>query len=397
LSPNPTNYVRLNVNSISEKEEKEGSSGAEKKKSVFRPTSGYYARVVGWWTPNSLDNTGKLRPVGITAADYDNEQRNFLERLLWAENSGFSLVANIEVLSRLNYKTPIPLYSATHSSGKDGENFDVDLKDIWFSPLIRVTADTRLSTQVTAQYKREIKTGAISAALRVARVAADQLAPAGKLLTALNQDQSMKEAKVWDEAIGQMLGSSASERRGGTTLIESWKPGDSVVVSLLAPGGSGALMPERFLGSWLFKLEKPRMSLFSSAPCLDMANIEDKCATDVTKAVSPAQVLNETVGADTSLIAALRKKDWYSPALVSLNAKKDGVGQFCQQVIQAADDLGLNGIDAKLLLWAIQTGEPMGANMAANIAKDPQCQGQAKPFTFTLPSTVTVEVAPDTN
>jgi hypothetical protein len=383
LSPDPTNYIHLNIDPVSPKE-------AEK----FRPQAGYYARVIGSWTPRSLDNNGALRDVAIGAPNYDKEQRNWLERLVWGRNTTFSLVANIEVHSRLNYKTPIPLYSTSHNSGSEGESFDVFLKDIWFSPLIRVTADTRMTTEVSAHYKKEIKTGAVSAALRVARVAADQLAPGGKLLTTLNQDQVKKEANVWDSAIGHMLSSDGNEKRGGTALVEQWQADSTVIISLLSPGSSDAMMPERFIGSWLFKLDEPRMSLFSTAPCLYSASIDGNCGRNVVNAITPSLVLNEMVATDTTLVAALRKKDWYGQALITLNAKKDGVSQFCLQVVQAADDLGLNAIDAKLLLWALQTGEPLGEAMRDNISKDQTCQNQIKPFTFLMADSIAVEAMP---
>ncbi|ARJ65722.1 hypothetical protein WV31_08675 [Magnetospirillum sp. ME-1] len=395
LSPDPTNYIHLHLNKECMLTDETQWVGTKQIKTCaaekFRPQAGYYARVVGWWTPNSLTNDGKLQQVGIGAPDYDKERRTWLERLLWGENTTFSLVANIEVHSRLNYRAPIPLYSVSHSSGKEGEGFDVNLKDIWYSPLIRVTADTRLTTEVVAHYKKEIKTGAVSAALRVAEVAAGQLAPGGSLLTSLNIDQVRKEAKVWDTAISQMSSSDTNETRGGTSLAKTWDANKTVVVSLLAPGSSGAMMPERLIGSWSFTMEKPRMSLFSANNCLLQANIKEGCAKEVIEAITPPLVLNEMVGPDTTLIGALRKKDWYGQALIAMNAKNGNPSQFCQQVIQAADDFGLNAVDAKLLLWALQSGEPLGDTMRDLLFKDKFCQKQLKPFVFGASESIAVE------
>lgn len=414
LSPNPTNYVRvdLNIGKLDSKP-KEGlqtnskneytektdtdddnnieNSNKNKKQKPKKPSAGYYARVVGWWTPNSLTNNGQLADVNIASPDYDKERRNFVERLLFGKNTTFSLVANIEVHSRLNYRTPIPLYSVSHASGSEGEGFEVNLKDIWYSPLIRVTPDTRLTTEVVAHYKQEIKTGAVSAALRVAQVAATQFAPGGNLLTSENLEQAKKGAKVWDAAISQMLGSNINEIRGGTTLVQNWQPDKVVTVSLVAPGADGAMMPERHIGSWQFKMEEPRLSLFSSAQCLKEETINGNCATNILSAISPQLVLNEQVGVDTTLIAAIRKKDWYSPSLISLASTTGDGGQFCQQILQAVDEIGLNVIDAKLVLAALPFGEPMPAAVRNKLKTDDTCKSLILPFTFTPTTSISIE------
>lgn len=380
LNDSPTNYIHLNTLPGKQTAQIQGT---------------YYTRIISYWQPRAMDSTGTLHDVAIGRPDYDKDQRNWLARMLVGKNRSFSLFANVGVEARLNYKTTIPLYSISHISDGEGESFDVNLKDIWYSPLIRVSADTRLTTEIQAKHTQEIKTGAVSAALRVAQVATEQLAPAGKLLTTLNQDQVKKEAKVWDTAIGQLFGQSVAETRGGTGLTATWSSGQMAVVSLESPNVSNGMIPSMFSGSWSFRLDDPRMSLFSANPCL-LTELNTTCAKAVVGSLTPTIVLNEPVAEKTTLVASLRKLDWYTVMVNAVNTDKKNASQFCRQVVQATDDLGLNAVDAKLTLWALQRGEPLSDAVVSAIAGSRECTAIIAPFSFATSGTYQVEMTPTT-
>lgn len=411
LDDSPTNYIHLNIQPESEKQQAQelrkatAPAAPSQKRPKGKLNGTYYTRITGYWTPTTVDFEGEAKNVAIGKPNYDKDQREWLARLLAGKNRSFTLIATIGVDSRLSYKTTVPLYSVSHTSNGEGESFDVNLKDVWVSPLIRVTADTRLTTEVQAKRTQEIKTGAVSATLRVAQVAVEQIAPAGKVLTTLNQDQVKKEAKVWDSAIGQLFGQSAAETRGGTALTANWSHGQTAIISLQSPELSDAMMPAYYAGSWVFEITEIRMSLFSSFPCL-REGLDKKCADRVVAAITPATVLNELVAEKTTLIGGLRKTDWYTVMLNAVSSEvKNGTtaasakkkvqvksaAQFCRQVAQAADEIGLTAIDAKLTLWALQRGEPLTSDILSAIADNDECKGIAAPFEFVSSDVYNVE------
>jgi hypothetical protein len=334
----------------------------------------YYVRLGALYSSKNADS----------ALAYGQRTRWMPIRALWSEKTGFTLTANITVDSQPAYQATVPLYAVSHDSGQQGENFTTNLDLIWQNTYIKVQPGSTLNVQFESKFSKSVETGALSAALRVAKVAATAVAPEAKILTTLNQGRMQTEARLWDKALGQMFAHNATEQINLTTTPEQVGSSSCGVLTLYAPGYNEDLDQQMRIGAWRVGVNDSRRSLFTEETCLNTL-LDGSCATKVTSEVTPMRILDEPVGAGKSIATFLKEQDIVpiAIAVTGSDVQKQEAASFCRRVTTSLVSLGLTDIDAKLGLWAFAMGYPMATEIADAITMADDCKSQIKPFTFT--------------
>lgn len=333
----------------------------------------YYVRLGANYTSEDaadpLGYASRVRPAPI--------------RALWSEKISFALSATITVDSQPAYTATIPLYATSHDSTQQGENFVTSLDLIWQNTYVKVLPNSTISLQFDGKYSKDVQTGALSAGLRVAKVAVGALAPEASILTTLNQSKMQSEAKLWDSAVGELFGRDASETIKLSTSPEQVVGQSCGRLTLFAPGHQEGIDPNtQKIGEWRVGILDWRRSLFSLDACLD-AVPTSACAASVTAGLTPIRVLNEPVGGGETIASFLAKQDVTEIAAAKTDAVKDqAAASFCRKAASALAGLGLTDVDAKLGLWAFVKGQPLAGDVAQTLAANSECGRVASPFTF---------------
>ncbi|BAE50374.1 hypothetical protein [Paramagnetospirillum magneticum] len=336
----------------------------------------YYVRLGALYSSQDAD----------TAMAYGVRTRPMLLRALWSDKTGFTLTATITVDSQPAYQATVPLYAVSHDSGQQGESFTTNLDLIWQNTFIKVQPGATLNVQFESKFSKTVETGALSAALRVAKVATTAMAPEAKILTTLNQGRMQTEARLWDKALGQLFAQNATEQISLVTTPEQIGSNSCGVVTLYAPGYNEEIDPQMKIGTWRVGVNDWRRSIFTDAACLTKA-LDGGCASDVISKLTPMRVLDEPVGGGKSIGTFLKEQDIVPIAISQTDSEvqKQEASSFCRRVTTSLVSLGLTDIDAKLGLWAFAMGYPMPTEISDALTQHPDCQNQIRPFEFRLP------------
>ena len=353
------------------------------------PDGEYYIRLSASYLP--APPIGAIDPgkAYLTSPiSYDQAKRTLFERIFADVNRGFTLTANLTVDGT---KITVPLYAFSHDSGPEGEKFSDDGDLMWKNTYIKVSNVSTVSAVFDAQFLNATTSGAVGAALRVAKVAVGAVNPAAKVLTTLNQSQLQKEGQIWDAALGKALSSSVEEKVDLTVTPEQAPLGSYGILTVAVPGPDVALFasgldPRVIIGQWRVEIQKARRSLFSDDPVLDGADWYKSALTE-SQYTSPSRVLNEQLGNGKTVeafIKADKVNDTLTAAAIASGAEQSAdMESYCNGVVDDLEAVGLTTVDARLGLWAVIEGMSLpGKGLKAKL--ETACATQAFPFQMGL-------------
>jgi len=307
------------------------------------------------------------------------EKRGWLARYFVGRDFSINLTANITVGG---FESTVPLATVGHVSDSNGEQWSRVIHHAKANfPLFLVRADgsssvpvVKLSVNGTQSYASRGAASAVQVALGVARATAGPTS----VITRLSEQSTKDKARAVDDAISKLFSSGVTEEHWTDRDLRFWKvasnnrPQGVRIIFNIPSDVSKWNSKSNEVGSWVVTFDHPRPSIFSDWRICPGVTFP-RCATDrpgaekaVHKEIDIGQVLNYKLTNDTqglgSIKAVLSQQDWYTSAQVEL-AKKGGEGtaatSFCKRVINEVAGLGLNGLDAKIVLWAVVKGMPL--------------------------------------
>lgn len=332
------------------------------------------------------DKTGSLDDE----LQYDG--RNWVIRALWGKEFSINLTAKVTVGA---YETTVPLASIGHNSNSDGESWSRVVHHRRSSfPLFLVRNDgsasvpsVKFSVNGSKTYTSRGAAAAMQVMLGVAKATGQPLS----VVTRLSEQSAKDKSRAIDDAVSRLFSSGVVEEHWSDRDLRYWRATSGgmsgVSVGFFIPVSENTWQSERRLvGTWSVSFDYPRPSIFAD---YRICNAEDfpRCKASreaaenaVMKDVNPSSVLSYPIlpSAQSSgtIRAILAQKDWYATAQAGL-AKKDGRDAtalaLCQKIANEITDLGLNGFDASLVVWAATQAMAMPVS-PDYFAKVPVCR-----------------------
>lgn len=342
-----------------------------------------------------------IQPAGEASATGDGTPlgyapRGWLARLLVGKS--FSVNFTLGIKAGL-YTATIPVVTLSHASSlNEGEQWSRSIgHTLDNNPLFLVNgSDSTATPEITFELKGGIKytSTVASRAVDVATKLAGDISPAAPFVTTLSAPALANQALALDSAISSLLGSGIDEKNVTQDPIRWWRYDQGMQIALSIPASehnfnSAGSMP---VGTWRLSFEEPRPSVFvewricPGFPVVVPAGVfppmlfnpANRCAADrataiklVHRELDPAKVLNTALAgfgpqgsAATSMgtiSAYLSQQDWYKAALAVLGDEAkgaDAAAPFCKHVRLDIVAVGLNDVDADIVLWAIDKATP---------------------------------------
>lgn len=168
-----------------------------------------------------------------------------------------------------------------------------------------------------------------------------------------------------------------------------WAAAGGVEVTLSIPRKEGA-WPDASslakLGTWIVTFDDPRPSIFADVRVCTKIKKDGRCVATYVEAATqaynkavPSEVLSYPLagsgGEVTTTNAFIRKQDWF---VAALNQFKDDTGPtavspFCRNIKSAVTEIGLNALDATIVVKAIREGLPLPAGVVAEMKVNHDC------------------------
>jgi len=322
------------------------------------------------------------------------EKRGWLSRFLVGRDFSINLTANVTVGG---FESTIPLATVGHVSDSNGEQWNRVIHHSKANfPLFLVKADgsasvpiVKLTVNGTQSYTSRGAAAAVQVALGVARASAG---PAS-VITRLSEQATKDKARAIDDAISRLFSSGVTEEHWTDRDLRFWRVTSNnapqgVKVSFSIPDDTTDWNSKSSpVGSWIITFDHPRPSIFSDWRVCSTSNFP-RCATsrqaalkNIHKEIDVSQVLNYKLTSDPqglgSIKAFISQQDWYTSAQLSFvnpSAKSAAADAFCRRILNEVGGLGLNGTDARIVLWSVVKGLPMAGNVdfsAASSCNEP--------------------------
>ena len=319
----------------------------------------------------------------------------------------------------------VPLLTIDHeSSGKKGEVFlRANARTAFDFPLFLAPGDAQgdvasFEVQLAASDATESSAAvlAIGAAEKLLKV----MAPSSGVVTKLTEDRARELAGAADASFGQLFSSSVTERQRFDLKI---RHGGEYRITIYAPRKEGgwnadpSAVPE-LIGTWDVKLANARPSLFSLAefesdvtqdrPCLSAGTTDNPCHKALRDGLArPFAILSfklyDGVNEVGSISSFLRQQTWWTsmlpvPAIISSPASASGVTvlsetpqtsgaaagrikaddpkiiAFCRKIRSAMVEIGLNGLDSRLVTYAVGTSPMVDPAIGKAMGESAECK-----------------------
>ncbi|MES2206771.1 MAG: hypothetical protein V4525_08250 [Pseudomonadota bacterium] len=331
------------------------------------------------------------------------QSRPWYKRLAIADTYDINLTAKLKVDG---YEETVPLATLSQSSGKNGETW---LRDInhelssypWF--LVKKGGSSS-SPRFTVEFKgsRNIESGAAGYALQIALGAIKMVAPETNIITTLSSSSAKDKSNAIDQAVGKLFSNNLTERHTSDRDFTKWSPegGFNIVVSLPEQNNdwNGTLAT---IGGWTINFDAPHPSIFSDwyicdkepAPAL-CKNSFEKAVTQVFKEKNDASILAyqlvKTSAGSISIKEHLLKQQWFANAISSFTGNADNdkwiANGLCLGIADEIHALGLNSVDANLVVLAVITSMQRPKAMEAMAWKNAQACMDSKQYFTNLAS-----------
>lgn len=321
---------------------------------------------------------------------YDYRDRGPFLRTFWGIHNSLNLTAYVSVGT---FQATVPLVTIDHTSNhSDGEKFvHIVAHTAQNFPLLLLKGDgsnAMATVHFVVKGTDTTQSSAAAAAIEAAQGVATVLAPESAVLTTLSSQSTKDKATALDKAINSVLSRQLDEEQWLDNDVRRWARGAKVTFFIPPSGNESAWSDSQnfqTVGSWMVKFESPRPSVFSDIQiCVDDKG-GNYCRNSVREAADlaqqeaatrPQQVLNFSLlsgGQSLGTVAAyLKQQSWWDTSMKTFNALKDNeapkkasVTEFCRSIKQSVVAVGLNTIDAGIVIAAIRDGLTLPATVTA--------------------------------
>lgn len=369
-------------------------TGADTKSRAY---SDAYTRLVIDSAVSGRDSHGQRDPeaqvIPLTYA-----RRNWFLRYLVARH----YTANLSVrVSTENFTATVPLVTIDHISDDKGEKY---LRAVYHRaeafPLFLVKSSGGsgvVSMRFALKVTSDTQSAVAAKAIQLVATTASAIAPQSRVVTALTAQGTRNLSDAIDNAVGQLFGLSLDEEQWTDRDIRYWQPGQGVAITLRIPKSEsdwqGPVTSEDWntaaksleslyaVGTWTVSFDEPRASIFSDRK-LCGTGVRSDCLlrSEFIAAIPAAEVLSFALvnnGSSNygSVRSYLTQLDWYPQAMAALqrSASSEETAQFCRRIKTAMTDLGLNDLDAVIVVDAARRGLPLPPGVSAAMAAHPDC------------------------
>lgn len=353
--------------------------------------SGAYTRLIVY----NEEGLGGANAANAQELQYTS--RGWLSRLFHGVHRTISLTAKIGVGS---FAATVPLVTIDHISNKTtGESFSrVIYHQAKNYPLFLVRRDgsnSIVSAQFIVKANDQSQFDAAGPALRLIQNVATLVAPPAAVLTTLTAQSTKNVAIALDQSIGQLFTTTIDEEQWVDDDIHTW--GQRVSVTFKIPEGDSdwTATPDRTIGTWHVGFDFPRPSIFSDYQiCPARTKLpHERCMSTFAKAaaavtakvnngqVSPEQVLSFHLLGNQPNVDTIKKyllqQDWYQKEYSALSSAKDkpgdlskAVASFCRSIKETIVELGLNSLDAGIVVFSASKALDLDPNISKQMATD---------------------------
>ncbi len=309
--------------------------------------------------------------------------RNWLRRWLVGRVFSINLTANITVGT---FESTVPLATIGHQSNSDGEQWNRVVHHTKSNfPLFLVKSDgsasipvIRLSVNGANTYSSQGAAAAVQVALGVAKATGQ----AASVVTRLSEQSTKDRSRAIDQAISKLFGSGINEEHWTDRDLRRWSVSkenrpNGVRVRFSIPSKEGDWNSTPLdVGVWVLTFDYPRPSIFSDWYVCGhdklprCANNRAEAERNILTEINEGQVLSYAlVNGDQGLgtiRAYLAQQDWYNSAQALLADQDTDISEaaaasLCKKITNEITSLGLNGFDAKIVVWAVTKGMPLPA------------------------------------
>lgn len=334
---------------------------------------------------------------GTTPLPYT--ERPWWLRALLGQEFSINLTAKVTVGS---FETTVPLATIGHESNSDGEQWNRVIHHSKSNfPFFLVRADGSTSVPVvkfsvsgTKSYSSRGAAAAVQVALGVARATSQPVS----VVTRLTEQSTRDKARAIDNAISKLFASGITEEHWTDRDLRLWRIGtgnqpNGVTVNFAIPSNEQDWNSEAlYVGKWTITFDYPRPSIFSDWRVCP-TNRLSRCATTRTdaelkihKEIDASEVLNYVLWNGEHSLGTIRafvsQQDWYISAQIALTTPTTAIpaaNALCRKIANEIAGLGLNGFDAKVVVWAVTQGMPM-PNGAPNFGNAADCKIAINPI-----------------
>lgn len=327
------------------------------------------------------------------------KERAWWLRALLGQEFSINLTAKVAVGA---FETTVPLATIGHQSNSDGEQWSRVIHHAKSNfPLFLVKADgstsvpvVKLSVNGTKSYSSRGAAAAVQVALGVARATAQPVS----VVTRLSEQSNKDKARAIDTAISKLFSSGVTEEHWTDRDLRLWSVDDNrrprgVVVDFAIPSDEQDWnSPAQKVGRWTITFDYPRPSIFSDWRICNTDTIP-RCARTradaekhVHKEIDASEVLNYVLWNGDNNLGTIRafvsQQDWYvsaQTALATPGTAATTASSLCRRIANEITGLGLNGFDARIVVWAIANGMPLPAG-APNFANVNDCKAAIVPI-----------------
>jgi len=319
------------------------------------------------------------------------ESRHWLSRAL--VDKDYALNLTVKVIAGA-FEATVPLATVSLQSGSKGEKWARTIRhDRQSFPLFLVPSSGGAATPTlgfAVSGDRSYESRAAAAALQVALGIAKLADPEAPVVTTLTEKKSREQARAVDDAISQLFSSGLSEEHWTDRDLRLWsvdgrRPRGVKVTFRIPTDSNDWNSSAAEVGTWTVSFDFPRPSVFSDWRICGPVGLP-RCAASRAEAeanalreLDPSQVLNTSIAPGEQGLGSIRafiaQKDWYTAAQVALATpgKQNGAAStLCRTLSNEVTRLGLNGLDAAIVVWAVAEAMPLPEHAALGTA--PDCQ-----------------------
>jgi len=319
------------------------------------------------------------------------EGRHWLARAL--VDKDYALNLTVKVIAGA-FEATVPLATVSLQSGSKGEKWARTIRhDRQSFPLFLVPSSGGAATPTlgfSVSGDRSYESRAAAAALQVALGIAKLADPDAPVVTTLTEKKGREQARAVDDAISQLFSSGLSEEHWTDRDLRLWRvnqgrPRGAKVTFRIPTDSKDWNSSAANVGTWTVTFDFPRPSVFSDWRICGTVGLP-RCATSRAEAeakaireLDPSQVLNYSIAPGEQGLGSIRafiaQKDWYIAAQVALATPgKQGAAAstLCRTLANEVTRLGLNGLDAAIVVWAVAEAMPLPEHTSLGTA--PDCQ-----------------------
>lgn len=338
--------------------------GSQSKDAQGHHLSDSYTRLIISSQRDSFGNDS-----GNGSEPYQYIPRDPVARFFVGKENALSFSAKV---SAGQFEATVPLVAIEHVSNSQGEQWNrFVLHHARNFPLFlvpstgQVIPSASLVLKGTNKYQSQAAARGVQIALNVARA----VAPEASVITTLTQQATKNKAEAIDKVVSDLYGTGITETHWSDLDLRQWREGQGADITLMMPLGEGNWEGSAgLLGTWTITFDLPRPSIFVDwficAEGKRCSDSREKALKEVYSTVQADTVLgfrlfnrnaeNQTLG------QWLGQRGWFSTALVDLGAAgaDGGASTFCRAIRAEISELGLNSVDAGIVVWATYKAMP---------------------------------------